>query len=281
MLGANLASQLSPFYEIFATGGSSFKSHSNYKTWDLKSKNYNELIAWSKPDIIIHCGALTNGNTCNEEPIEAFDINGVSIKKLLDSTENHIKIIYISTDAVFSSETHNASEKDCVSPQNVYGKSKELGEFFLRTSDRDYTIIRTTIVGLNLNPAKSGFVEWIINSVKKGEEINLFDDVKFNPISVWDLGNEIKHIIDNKMDKSIYHISGSEISTKYEFGIKLIKALELKTSSVNKGSISDFTKRAKRANDQSLDCSLYQIETGRKLPTLNKTIESIIKNHTS
>ena len=51
----------------------------------------------------------------------------------------------------------------------------------------------------------------------------------FNPISIWDLGNEIDFIIKNKINEKIIHISGREEISKYDFGYKLIKNLNLDT----------------------------------------------------
>lgn len=277
MLGATLANMLKEEHEVYGTGNSNFDEQpKNYKVLDLNSDNYQDIIAWSKPEIIILSGALTNGNYCNNNPDEAFSINGISVKKFAKATDASVKFIYISTDAVFPSALHLAKETDCVFPENVYGKSKELGEFFTKLSDREFCIIRTTIVGLNLNSKKAGFVEWIINASKTSEEISLFNDVVFNPISIWELGNEIKHIVSLKdFPNEILHISGTEIVTKYKFGIELLKHLNLDTTTIKSGLISSFKDRAKRCNDQTLSCNYYQQKYNRKLPKLADTLQSI------
>lgn len=280
MLGATLAKLFYKEFTIFGTGNSELhEANFNYKKFDLASPKYEELIDWSKPDIIIHCGALTNGNYCAENPKVAFNVNGVSVQNLLQATNSNVKVIYISTDAVFASALHLAKESDCVSPENVYGKSKELGEFFLNTSiDRDYTIIRTTIVGLNVNKKKSGFVEWIINTAKNNQELGLFSDVMFTPISIWDLAKEIKFLIkSNSINSETLHIGG-ELCTKYEFGKKLLETLNISTTKLNKSSILAFNDRAKRCTDQSMDSSFYQKKYKRELPSLNQTV-SVIKKY--
>lgn len=277
MLGASLSVLLSKDFEVFGTGNSDYSNaFFEYKKFDLSSPIYDDLIIWSKPDIIIHSGALTNGNICENNPALAFDINGVSMQKILKATSNHVKIIYISSDAVFPSSLNMAKEKDCVFPENVYGKSKELGEFFLRTSvDRDFTIIRTTIVGLNLNKEKQGFVEWILNTSKNNKELGLFSDVLFTPISIWDLSHEIKYLIQsNNINSEILHICGTEC-TKYDFGKKLLVELNLPTEKLNKTSILAFKDRAKRSTDQSMDSNYYRNKYNRVLPNLDDTIKTI------
>ncbi|SDS43155.1 SDR family oxidoreductase [Winogradskyella sediminis] len=277
MLGATLANMLKEEHEVFGTGNSNFDEQpKNYKVLDLNAESYKDVMEWSNPNVIILSGALTNGNYCNDNPEEAFSINGISVKKFAEVTNKNVKFIYISTDAVFPSKLHLAKESDCVSPENVYGKSKELGEFFTKFSDKQFCIIRTTIVGLNLNSKKRGFVEWIINASKTSEDIFLFDDVVFNPISIWELADEIKHIISlENFPNEVLHISGTEIVTKYKFGMELLKALKLETETVNRGLISSFKDRAKRCNDQTLSCVYYQDKYKRKLPKLADTIQTI------
>ena len=280
MLGASLFKIFEGDNQVYGTGGSPFDEiANNYKVFDFKSEKYDEIIKWSDPDIIILSGALTNGNYCNENPSEALDINGVSVKKFLNATDSSVKFIYISTDAVFPSKLHLAKESDCVFPENVYGKSKELGEFFIKFSGREFCVIRTTIVGLNINSKKNGFIEWIINSSKASQNIGLFDDVIFNPISIWDLGKEIKYLISlKKLPNETLHISGTEIITKYEFGLALLETLNLNTVNIERGLISSYRDRAKRCNDQTLDCNYYQNKFNRQLPNFFNTLK-LIKYH--
>ena len=273
MLGSTLAIGLSKKHKVFGTGSSDISLPINYRIFDLSNDSYKELIDWSQPELIIHCAAITNGNYCQQYPLKAFEINGVSIQKFLNDTNKKVKIIYISTDAVFPSSIHLAKELDCVSPENVYGKSKELGEFFLKTSiDRSYTIIRTTIFGLNLNTNKTGFAEWIINTAKERKELGLFTDVLFTPISIWDLVNEISFLIDtDNINSESLHIAG-ELCTKFEFGYRLLDKLNISTKTLSKSLISSFKDRAKRSNDQSLDSSYYSEKYQRELISLDQTI---------
>ena len=277
MLGATLVDFFKNDYNVYGTGKSEFQDAKfRYKKFDLMSQNYDNLIAWANPNIIIHCGALTNGNYCEENPNESFNVNGISVQKILNATNSNVKVIYISTDAVFPSSLHLAKESDCVYPENVYGKSKELGEFFLNTAiNRDFIIIRTTIVGLKINKQKSGFVDWIINTINNNQELGLFTDVIFTPISIWSLAEELAFLIkSNNLNSETVHIGG-ELCTKYEFGKTLLETLNIPTTKLMKSSILSFRDRAKRCTDQSLDSSFYKQKYKRSLPTLKQTVNTI------
>lgn len=275
MLGSALVELYKNYFTIFTTGSSKSDIFENYMQFDLESESYKDLINWSNPDVIIHCAAITNGNECKNNPLRAYAINGMSVQKLINATNDNVKIIYISTDAVFPNALHLARESDIVSPESIYGKSKELGEFFLLHSNRIYTILRTTIVGLNTLALKSSFVEWIINSVKQEKEITLFDDVIFTPISIWDLAIEIKEILTSNDKYGIYHVAGSEICSKYHFGITLVNELGLDNKFIKRGSIAEFSDRANRSGDQTLSVQKYINDFNRTLPRVNETINNI------
>lgn len=279
MLGSNLAVELSKNHNVYGTGNSKIIISINYQEFDLFNNCYDKLIQWSKPELIIHCAAITNGDYCEFNSWEAFKINGFSVKKLMEATHDQVKIIYISTDAVFPSSLNLARESDCKFPESVYGKSKELGEFFLTNSTRKHIIVRTTIVGINSYSNKSSFVQWILKSVKEKQPVKLFDDVLFTPISIWDFIDEVCFIINNDLfDSKVLHISGSESISKYEFGYELIKQLNLDTRYIKKGRISEYKNRFNRSNNQTLDSSYYEYKYNRKVPDLKGTIKSLINN---
>ncbi len=277
MLGATLVKLWSKKYNIFATSRSSFSGNTakNCKIFDLKSKNYGELIEWAKPDIIVHCAAITNVDYCEDNADEVMVVNGGSVKKILEFAPN-AKLIFISTDAVFPCRTHLATENSPTGPENIYGRSKEYGENFIKNSLKSSCIVRTTIIGKNINTYKQGFVEWIISSIKRGNHIKLFNDVFFTPISIWRLADELEWIINNDVPK-ILHVSGGEITTKYEFGYRLCHEMKLDTSMIKVGSMDDIQFRAKRAKDQTLDSSYYVSISKRKLPNFEDNIKILIK----
>ena len=277
MLGKYLANKLSSKNIVFGIGKDKVNITSfTYKSFDLNNPSYEKILSWSNPDIIIHCAAITDGNYCEENFSDAFSVNAFSTKKLIDASKSNVKFIYISTDAVFGGDCKSNSENDYVNPKNNYAKSKELSEFFLFNSEKNFLIIRTTIIGFS--DYNKSFLDWIVESSINNQDIKLFSDVIFNPITIWELSEEIQFLIENdKFERTIFHIAGSENITKYDFGLKLLKELKLNYKNVDQGSINDFKKRAKRAGDQTLSVSLYQKRFNKVLPNINKSLETIKK----
>ena len=112
-------------------------------------------------------------------------------------------------------------------------------------------------------------MEWIVHSVKRGNEIKLFDDTFFTPITTWHLSDELEWVINNQIS-GIVHIGGTEPVSKYEFGKKICEGLYLDASLIRKGCLNDVTFKAKRSKDQTLDSRNYQHLSARTLPSITK-----------
>ena len=278
MLGATLVEKWQDHYDIYATDKESFIENpaKNFMEFDLLSSSYRSLITWARPNVIVHCAAITNVDICEEHPDQAMEVNAESVKKFLQSDAN-ARLIFISSDAVFPDRLPMATEKDQTSPENVYGKTKETGEKYIKDASGDHIAIRTTIVGKNINPSYQGFVEWIVNSVKNGKEIILFEDVLFTPITTWHLANEMEWVMRSNIS-GIVHVAGGEPISKYDFGKKICEGLELDTKLIRKGSMDNVKFNAKRSNDQTMDSGFYHSLSSRFLPSADETVDIIVEH---
>ncbi len=278
MLGATLVDKWQDKFEVYATDKENFTENTakNFMAFDLLSNSYDVVMDWAEPKVIVHCAAITNADYCEENPEQAMAVNAESVNKFLKYGSD-ARLIFISSDAVFSDGIHMATEKEKTSPENIYGMTKEAGEKHIKDAGSPHVSIRTTIVGKNLNLEKIGFVEWIVNSVKDGIEVPLFKDALFTPITIWNLGYELEWIIENE-GSDVIHIAGRETISKYDFGRRICSGLELSMDLIRRSSLDDFNFKAKRSKDQSLDSGNYQSLSGHNLPDIQKTVDMLV-NH--
>lgn len=117
-----------------------------------------ETVAKVKPDIIINCiGVLVKGS--KEHPDNAILLNAYFphfLKKEADKIG--AKLIHISTDCVFSGKKGRYTEDDFRDADDVYGRSKALGEII---NDKDLTL-RTSIIGPELKKNGEGLFHWFM-----------------------------------------------------------------------------------------------------------------------
>lgn len=276
MLGATLVKMWTRKYQVFATASreSADVQAVNFKAFDLVNHNYQELVNWSRPEAIIHGGAITDVDACENNRRKTLEVNGDSVFRFLTAAPE-AKLIYISTDAVFPRGTHMASEETPIAPINVYGESKELGESFIKKSPKNNCIVRTTIVGKNINHLRCSFAEWIVNSLRQKMKIKLYDNIYFTPISIWHFADELEWIINHETPR-VLHVGGAEIISKYQFGVNLALKMGLDISLIKQVKATDANFVAPRNFDQTLSSKLYEKISKRKLPDVKTTINEIV-----
>ena len=233
--------EVNNIYEIYITKHKSCINYMGIETIeiDLFSRNSLERILDSYDiDIVLNCIGLTNVEACEKKPFEAFRINsqlpGI-IAKACNSTNT--KLIHISTDHLFDDQNILHSEEDEVRLINVYAKSKYEGELKVLNNCQSCIICRTNFFGYG--PAhKNSFSDWIEESAKNNQEIVLFTDVFFTPVSGINLAFYAHKLLENNFS-GIFNISSDKKISKFDFGKLICEKLNIPTYSILPGSIDD------------------------------------------
>ncbi len=88
-----------------------------------------ELLELTRPELVIHCAALANLEACEAQPEQAWRLNaGVPGDLAIATAQAGIKLVHISTDAVFDGQRGDYTEEDKPNPLGVYARSKLAGE---------------------------------------------------------------------------------------------------------------------------------------------------------
>ena len=97
------------------------------------------------PDVIISCAAYTNVDGCDANSDDAFRVNALGARNLAMAAEEiGAKLVHVSTDYVFRGEgSAPISECEAPAPKSVYGKTKLLGEEYVRQFCTRWFIVRT------------------------------------------------------------------------------------------------------------------------------------------
>ena len=111
--------------------------------FDLREKSFIEKVKGINPKLIIHNAAMAGVDQCEVERDEAFRINILSTKMLAEYAENAgSRLIYISTDQVFTGKESLYEENDKPSPVNYYGQTKLDAEIEIQRILKNFVIIR-------------------------------------------------------------------------------------------------------------------------------------------
>ena len=196
-VGKKLCERLKLKHEIF--GISRRKSPTTTLVLDLTSQQTEKVLGELNPDVIIHCAALTNVDYCETHQDESYKNNVYATKNLVEwANKNNKKIIYISTDYVYSGQTNNYDEKSETNPLNIYGKTKLEAENIVRTLPL-HAILRTTVV-FGYDPGGLNFLMQLLNLTGPRK---IPKDQISNPTDIAVLGDYIEHIL-NKNINGLY-----------------------------------------------------------------------------
>lgn len=167
----------------------------------------SDIVHNIRPDYILNCvGVLIRGS--KDHPDNAILINAYFphlLKRLSD--EVGAKLIHISTDCVFSGRKGNYSETDFKDADDVYGRSKALGEII---NDKDLTI-RTSIIGPKLKENGEGLFHWFMHQHGK---INGFQTAIWGGVTTLELAKAIDIAIDQEIT-GLVHLSNGVGISKY------------------------------------------------------------------
>src|ERR1051325_905671 len=127
-----------------------------------------------KPQLVLHCAALTKTPACQENPDLARKLN-VDATRLLAELATDIPFVFFSTDLVFDGRKRNYAETDPVNPLNVYAETKVAAEKAVLQNPR-HTVIRTSL-NLGRSPtADRSFNEERRRASESGKTLRLFTD---------------------------------------------------------------------------------------------------------
>jgi dTDP-4-dehydrorhamnose reductase len=111
-----------------------------------------ELFAGEQPRLIIHCAGVCDVEKCEQSPDFAYSVNVDGTQLLLDHAPAAARIVYCSSDHVFSGDTGPYDETSPTDPLSVYGKTRVAAERLIAA--RPNTLIIRT--GLWIGPSATG-----------------------------------------------------------------------------------------------------------------------------
>jgi len=204
-----------------------------------------------RPDAVINCVGLVKQLAEAEDPLAALPINALLPHRLsrLCSLVG-ARLVHISTDCVFSGAKGCYREGDMPDAQDLYGRSKLLGEV---TGDAHAITLRTSIIGHEIGRAH-GLVGWFL---EQSGTVNGYRRAIFSGIPTVELACIIRdRVLPNRQLQGLYHVSAAPIDK-----LSLLQTVALQYRHAVEIIPDD------RVNiDRSLDSSRFRNATGYTPP---------------
>ena len=230
--------------------------------------NITRVVEEYKPDAVINAVAYTAVDKAETEPSLAMQINAIAVQELARSCQTlDAWCIHYSTDYVFDGKADKPyQEIDTVSPLGIYGLTKHAGERLIQQSTDKFIILRTSWV---YSWRGANFVKTMLRLGAERDQLTIVNDQIGCPTYAVDIAAATQTIIakiaDDKSYTGIYHLTGSDQTSWYEFA----KAIFFHTNqsiSIQPIPTRDFPTPAKRPHYSVLDNTKLEQTFGISLP---------------
>ena len=242
-------------------------------------KSVKKALLEVQADGLIHCAAWTAVDAAeileNQQKVFAINVRGTeNIARACKITNT--KMIYISTDYVFSGQGTAPWQPDCKDfrPLNIYGKSKLEGENAVYTLLQNYFIVRTAWV---FGDNGTNFIKTMLKLAKNNDTLRVVNDQIGTPTYTKDLSKLLVQMIQtNKY--GYYHATneGGYISW-YEFACEIFRQAGLAVKVIPVTTQEYGLSKAKRPFNSRLDKSKLTQQGFNLLPDWRDALKRYLK----
>ena len=215
----------------------------------------SNVLEGIRPDVVVHCAAWTAVDAAEDEEnqakVRAINAGGTAniarACKAIDA-----KMIYISTDYVFSGQGTEPWTADCMdfAPLNVYGQTKLEGERAVRETLKRYFIVRIAwVFGMN----GRNFIRTMLNVGRKHDTVRVVNDQIGTPTYTLDLSRLLVDMAESDR-YGCYHATneGGYISW-YDFACEIFRQAGYATKAVPVTTAEYGLSKAARPFNSRLD----------------------------
>jgi dTDP-4-dehydrorhamnose reductase len=219
MLGHKLWQVFEKSFDTWVTIRSNYSQYSHYGIFDPKRTIENmdirevnstaRVIESVRPDVVINAIGIIKQIPEASDPIVSLTANSIFPHHLAKQCQQaSARLIHISTDCVFSGLKGQYTEDDVPDTDDLYGRSKLLGE----VNSSHCLTLRTSVIGRELHTS-NGLVEWFLSQA--GETVQGYKKAIYTGFPTVTLARIIVSLIQEHPNLSgLYHVS-SEPITKY------------------------------------------------------------------
>lgn len=278
MLGHKVFQILSPRFDTcvtFQRAGGPWTRYPVYKEVEPKrllagvnALNFETVIrafAVTRPDVVINCIGIIKQLKEAKDPVISIQLNALFPHRLADlCAATGTRLFHMSTDCVFSGKRGNYTEADIPDPEDLYGRTKLLGEV-----DRPGCLtLRTSIFGRDF-VKDSALLEWFLS--QRGKTIKGYTHAIYTGFPTQILARIMGDLIEHYPDlEGLYQVASAPIS-KYELLVRIRDAMNLHVEIEPDDNL--FC-------DRSLDATRFVAATGYRIPTWDEMIQAVANDPT-
>lgn len=275
MLGHKLWQVYRERFDTWATVRSGYHEYARYDLFDsqrllggVEASDFDSVVrvlGAVRPEVVINCIGIIKQLPTASDPLISLTVNSLFPHRLANLCQAAgVRLIHISTDCVFSGRKGMYAEDDISDAEDLYGRTKFLGE----VGGPGCLTLRTSIIGRELRTT-SGLVEWFLSN--RGGQVRGYTQAIYSGFITLALAQVVADVLEHHPGLSgVYQVSSEPID-KYELLCLLRDAFEVQVE------IKPFPGVQ---IDRSLDSSRFRVETGFVPPTWPEMVRAMAADPT-
>jgi dTDP-4-dehydrorhamnose reductase len=168
-----------------------------------------EVVSDFQPEAIVNAVGIVKQRGAAKEAIPSLEVNSLLPHRLAVLCKAiGARLVHMSTDCVFSGRRGGYTDNDVADAEDLYGRTKLLGE----VAEPGCVTLRTSIIGLELS-RKTGLIEWFL--AQRGE-IKGFRRAVYTGLTTAEMSRVIERVLVEHPDLSgVWQVASAPIN-KYD-----------------------------------------------------------------
>lgn len=255
--------------KIFLTGASGILGSDIFNLLELENhevlpftsstinlKSYSDVktkVIDFKPDVVIHCAAMTNVDLCEDDKKAALQINMVGSQNLaMASNKIDSKIVYISSCGVYGGVKQTPyNELDSTNPLNYHHYTKLEGEKRIKEHNNQFLIVRPGWLFGGTTSHRKNFVEARRKEAEGVSTLSSAADKFGSPTYTLDLAKQILKLIDGDYLGTFNAVNEGRAS-RFEYVSEIVKLFNF-NATVNPVNSNSFPRKANMPDNECLE----------------------------
>lgn len=222
-------------------------------------------LARTRPDVVINCIGIVKQRREASDAVASLTVNALFPHQLARLCQiGGIRLIHLSTDCVFSGRRGMYADDDIADAEDLYGRSKLLGE----VGEEHCLTLRTSIIGREL-AGSQGLVEWFLD--QRGRTIRGYTRAIFSGLTTAALASHIVEVVERHPRLAgVWNVASAPIS-KHNLLCMILEAMSLDIVIEPDDTM---------VIDRSLDDRRFRAETGLAPPDWPTMIDRLAHDDT-
>jgi len=259
LIGGHLVTFAQDRHQVWATSrqaAPTFMQNLHWRAVDLaKRADVRALFAEAQPQVVIHCGGITDVDLAERDRDLAWNVNVEGSRYVAECCrEQGARLVACSTSSVFDGEQGNYREGDPTRPVCFYGRTKVEMERLVQAMVPSWCVVRLSMVlGFSVYTGRTSPLARLVEMLKFGNPVEQSSLERRTPSDVLTIRDALLELAAGDF-VGLLHLAGTTAVTRRDMALAVARRIGADPALVREPGPAPLG-RAPRPRDSSLDCS--------------------------